>query len=535
MSLLGYAVPAAPRPGAGPDGRHRRRAPVPRPPDRDARTSRSWPPPASRPPAPGSAPSLERVGHRPPGRRQGVQVLDGHAPAPRGGRLPARGPPAAHPGRAHERARPRRHARHAGDDPARWWPRAAPSSCRPTCSTRSSGRATPWPSSTGATVIRQGPIADLLAGCVVRAPDRLLRPRAGPGPPGRHALGRQRRRRSRRAAGRPAGGHRAGRWSPRSTGSWWRVGSRSTGSRRSRPRSNRGSSQVTSRLGEDAMTTVDRARPARPAPAPPADATAADHRGSWVPNGAMIATRFMELRKRRGLMVALVAGDHRHPRRVPRHPAAGPRRRPPLLRPGRRLRHLHGLVAGVLYVFGFIVAATVGCTAGSVDLTEGMFRHLVVTGRSRLALYLARIPAGLAIIVPMVAVGFTIVCAVCVFAAPTQLNYDGVNVPAGLSRSRTGQVGDDPRRRGHLRLPVQHRAATRPHPGGQRRPVWGRTRSRRQHRRSAPGRRPRRRSPTPRWRRRPGRSPSGLHGLHRTLPVRRRSPSWCGPACGSSS
>ena len=64
-----------------------------------------------------------------------------------------------------------------------------------------------------------------------------------------------------------------------------------------------------------------------------------------------------------------------------------------------------------------------------------MFRHLVVTGRSRLALYLARIPAGLAIVVPLVAVGFTIVCAVCVFAAPTQLNYDGVNVPAGLSRA----------------------------------------------------------------------------------------------------
>ena len=59
-------------------------------------------------------------------------------------------------------------------------------------------------------------------------------------------------------------------------------------------------------------------------------------------------------------------------------------------------------------------------TAGSVDLTDGMFRHLVITGRSRLALYLARIPAGLAIIVSLVAIGFTIVCAVCVFAAPIQ-------------------------------------------------------------------------------------------------------------------
>jgi hypothetical protein len=90
-------------------------------------------------------------------------------------------------------------------------------------------------------------------------------------------------------------------------------------------------------------------------------------------------------------------------------------------------------VAGLMYVFGFIVAATLGCTAGSVDLTEGMFRHAVVTGRSRLALYLARIPAGLAILWPLVALGFTVVCAVCVFAAPRTIAYDGANVPAGLS------------------------------------------------------------------------------------------------------
>jgi hypothetical protein len=37
-------------------------------------------------------------------------------------------------------------------------------------------------------------------------------------------------------------------------------------------------------------------------------------------------------------------------------------------------------------------------------------------------------------VIPLVAVGFTIVCAVCVFAAPTKLNYQGVTVPAGLSQ-----------------------------------------------------------------------------------------------------
>jgi hypothetical protein len=147
----------------------------------------------------------------------------------------------------------------------------------------------------------------------------------------------------------------------------------------------------------------------------------------------MIATRFMELRKRRGLMIALIVVTIGIPTvflaiRLLLHAIA-----PKSYGPAGGLNIYTGLSAGVLYLFGFIVAATLGCTAGSIDLSEGMFRHLVVTGRSRLALYLARIPAGLGIIVPLVAVGFTIVCTVCVFAAPATVNYNGVNVPGGLS------------------------------------------------------------------------------------------------------
>jgi hypothetical protein len=149
----------------------------------------------------------------------------------------------------------------------------------------------------------------------------------------------------------------------------------------------------------------------------------------------MIATRFMELRKRRGLMAAVIGVTIGIPTvflviRLVLHALA-----PRTYGPAGGYDIFTGLVAGVLYVFGFIVAATLGCTAGSVDLTDGMFRHLVVTGRSRLALYLARIPAGLAIIIPLVAIGFTVVCGVCAFAAPTTLRYDGVDVPAGLSRT----------------------------------------------------------------------------------------------------
>ena len=185
------------------------------------------------------------------------------------------------------------------------------------------------------------------------------------------------------------------------------------------------------------MTTA----PAHGAPAPgqalqaePAG-HARDRRGSPVPTAAMIATRVMELRKRRGLMIALGVMNIGFPAvflliRLLAH-AFAPYANPPA---GGDMIYVV-LVAGFLPTFAFIAATTVGCTAGSRDLTEGMFRHLVVTGRSRLALYLARIPAGLAIVVPLVAIGYLIVCAVSVFAAPTFIDDNNVNIPPGLSRA----------------------------------------------------------------------------------------------------
>ncbi len=165
-------------------------------------------------------------------------------------------------------------------------------------------------------------------------------------------------------------------------------------------------------------------------PAPPSD-----HRRSPVPSFAMVMSKLTELRKRRGLMIAIILVTVGIPTvflaiRLLLHAFD-----PKTYGPAGGYDIYTALVSGVLYVFGFVMAATLGATAGSADLTEGMFRHLVVTGRSRLALYLARIPAGLMIIVPLVAVGFTVVCAVCVFAAPTRLSLNGVNVPSGLSRA----------------------------------------------------------------------------------------------------
>ena len=162
---------------------------------------------------------------------------------------------------------------------------------------------------------------------------------------------------------------------------------------------------------------------------------ATDTRGSWIPSGAMISTRLMELRRRRGLMITIATVTIGLPAiflgiRLILHAVD-----PTSYGPAGGSEIFTNMVAGVLYVFGFVVAATLGVTAGSSDLSDGMFRHLVVTGRSRVALYFARIPAGLAIIVSMVAVGFTIVCMVCCFAAPTVANDEGVNVPLHLSRT----------------------------------------------------------------------------------------------------
>src|ERR1700693_1572085 len=160
-----------------------------------------------------------------------------------------------------------------------------------------------------------------------------------------------------------------------------------------------------------------------------------DHRGRPLPTWGMIRTRIMELRKRRGLMIALVAVDIGIPAlflviRLISHAVA-----PKSYGPAGGFEIFSTLVAGVVFISGFIVAATLGCTAGSVDLTEGVFRHLVVTGRSRVALYFARIPAGLGLILPLVGAGFAIICLVCSFAAPSTVNYNGASIPPGLSLS----------------------------------------------------------------------------------------------------
>jgi hypothetical protein len=159
--------------------------------------------------------------------------------------------------------------------------------------------------------------------------------------------------------------------------------------------------------------------------------------GAWLPTWDLITTKNLEIRKRRGLIstvaVLIVA--------------------PTVVVLGLRLLfhavdpHSYGLagspglfsqLTNLMAEFGFIAAAALGAAAATTDLTDGMFRHLVITGRSRLALYLARIPAGLAITVPLVALAFAMNCLVTSYESPpspTSVGMGGLTLPQHLDQA----------------------------------------------------------------------------------------------------
>ncbi|HEY3979718.1 MAG TPA: hypothetical protein VGM79_20755 [Streptosporangiaceae bacterium] len=142
-------------------------------------------------------------------------------------------------------------------------------------------------------------------------------------------------------------------------------------------------------------------------------------RGSWPPAWPLIAAKFLELRRRRTLMTVTAAFTVGLPVlfygvRLAFH-LADPARYAPAGTPSAFATN------GILMAeFGVIAAVALGATAGTADLTDGMFRHLVITGRSRLALYLARIPSGLSILLGLAAVGVTVACLVTAFLGSPQ-------------------------------------------------------------------------------------------------------------------
>ena len=185
------------------------------------------------------------------------------------------------------------------------------------------------------------------------------------------------------------------------------------------------------------MTTTEPSLSAGPSEAPGPGQRRMPRTGPWLPTWDLITTKNLEIRKRRGLMITMVVLIIV----------------PTVLFYGLRLLfhavdpHGYGLAGSPQFFsqstnlideFGFIAAAALGAAAGTTDLSDGMFRHLVITGRSRLALYLARIPAGLAITVPLVALAFLMNCLVTSYESPpnpTTASFYGVTAPNNLDQA----------------------------------------------------------------------------------------------------
>jgi hypothetical protein len=159
--------------------------------------------------------------------------------------------------------------------------------------------------------------------------------------------------------------------------------------------------------------------------------------GSWLPTWDLITTKNLEIRKRRGLMITMLVlivlptvlffGLRLLFHAIDPHTYA----------PAGSPSQFSG-ASNLTAEFGFIAAAALGAAAGTTDLSDGMFRHLVITGRSRLALYLARIPAGLAIVVPLIALAFLMNCLVTNYEGlpnPTSVNFYGVSAPVHLDQA----------------------------------------------------------------------------------------------------
>jgi hypothetical protein len=90
----------------------------------------------------------------------------------------------------------------------------------------------------------------------------------------------------------------------------------------------------------------------------------------------------------------------------------------------------HGLL--VLSMLGGVAGIIVGATAGAGDLAAGIFRELVVTGRSRRALFRARIPGGLTFLLAFVAVAYALAAtATVVFAGSLPAPSTGLLASAG--------------------------------------------------------------------------------------------------------
>jgi hypothetical protein len=128
----------------------------------------------------------------------------------------------------------------------------------------------------------------------------------------------------------------------------------------------------------------------------------------------LVQAEILKLRRRRGTMIwcaLLTIGSvviaeivllALHAANPARHGAAGGE---------DNFQGLLFLVGGL----GNVAAILIGSAAGSQDVSAGVFRDLVVTGRSRRTLFYVRAPGAFAVFLPLLAVAFVIAVA-CAYA-----------------------------------------------------------------------------------------------------------------------
>jgi hypothetical protein len=86
---------------------------------------------------------------------------------------------------------------------------------------------------------------------------------------------------------------------------------------------------------------------------------------------------------------------------------------------------------GVLIMMAFVVGAIVGGTAGTQDVESGVFRDLAATGRSRLALFTARVAGAWAIVLPILAATMAAVAILSDALAGGTATPDATTIVAG--------------------------------------------------------------------------------------------------------
>jgi ABC-type transport system involved in multi-copper enzyme maturation permease subunit len=93
-------------------------------------------------------------------------------------------------------------------------------------------------------------------------------------------------------------------------------------------------------------------------------------------------------------------------------------------------------------VMGFVMAAIVGSTAGSQDIDSGVFRDLAATGRSRTALFLARVGGAWVVVLSILAVTLAVdVAGAFVFADGTATPGAGDIGQAAAMTLASGALG----------------------------------------------------------------------------------------------